>query len=286
MFKKILLCIDLSPASESLMGCIGEMRRLGLEEIVLAHVIYVANTPGLEVMLEEDARPFLEQQKANLEAHGFRVTIEMPFGLPAHTLAETAENHDVDLIMIGSHGRSIIGEAVLGSVSNKLLRLTRRPVLLVPLTMLEKKNRDHVCGSIFENILFPTDFSTSAERVITYIVKIALETMCSVTLFHVLEGSESDPVKKDQRENAERFLLNEKQQRIERGGVTRIIVDQTWGDPGQKICKKVAEGDFSLIVMGSGGKGVVKELFFGSVAKEVVRHADVPMLFIPANEDA
>jgi hypothetical protein len=46
----------LSPASDALIQCVDDFKTLGLEEIVLAHVIYVANTPGLEEMLAEEAR--------------------------------------------------------------------------------------------------------------------------------------------------------------------------------------------------------------------------------------
>lgn len=302
MFNKILLCIDLSPSAENLVGCISEMKKLGLADIVLTHVIYVANTPGLEVMLEDAALPFLERHKTALEAHGFRVTIEMPFGLPAHTLADTAEKHDVSLVVIGSHGRGIMGEAILGSVSTKLLHLTQRPILLLRLDILEEGRCITVCRSLFDNILFPTDFSENTERVIPYLCKITSERKSPVTIFHVIAETEIDPVKKKQREDTERFLLDAKRQRILRGcgsvntaepasnnvtenscaSIQGIDVELAWGNPGQEICKKVTDGKFSLVIMGSGGKGVVKELLFGSVANEVARHADVPVLLIPA----
>jgi nucleotide-binding universal stress UspA family protein len=87
-----------------------------MEEAVLTHVIYVANTPGLEEMLAEESRPVLERQKKLLEAQGVKVTVEMPFGLTAHTLDETAEKHDVSGILIGSHGKGILQAATLGVV--------------------------------------------------------------------------------------------------------------------------------------------------------------------------
>ncbi|GAM08282.1 universal stress protein [Geobacter sp. OR-1] len=301
MFKKIMLCIDLSPASESLVGCVSEMKKLGLEEVILIHVIYVANTPGLEVMLEEEARPFLERHKASLEARGFKVTTEMPFGLPAHALADAAEKHDVSLVVIGSHGRGIMGEAILGSVSTKLLRLTRRPVLLVRLAIMDNERCLTVCRSLFDNILFPTDFSEGAERVIPYLCKITSEMKSPVTIFHVIAETEIDPAKKEQREDTERFLLDAKRQRILKGcgsgnasepasgevtensceSIQGISVELAWGNPGQQICTKAIEGIFSVVIMGSGGKGVTKEFFLGSIAKEVARHADVPVIFIP-----
>jgi len=63
MFRKMLVCTDLSPASDALIQCVGKLKSLGMKEVALTHVIYVANTPGLEEMLAEDARPILERQK-------------------------------------------------------------------------------------------------------------------------------------------------------------------------------------------------------------------------------
>ncbi len=57
-----------------------------MEEVVLTHVIYVTNTPGLDETLAQEARPVLERQKNALETHGLKVTVEMPVGVPAHPL--------------------------------------------------------------------------------------------------------------------------------------------------------------------------------------------------------
>lgn len=57
MFEKLLIATDLSPASDCLLQCAGELQATGLKQAILAHVIYVANTPGLEDALEADASP-------------------------------------------------------------------------------------------------------------------------------------------------------------------------------------------------------------------------------------
>ena len=47
MIEKLLIGTDFSPASDGLISCVGEFKALGLRQAVLAHIIYVANTPGL-----------------------------------------------------------------------------------------------------------------------------------------------------------------------------------------------------------------------------------------------
>lgn len=282
MFRKMLVCTDLSPASDALIQCVGELKSIGMEEAVLTHVIYVANTPGLEEMLAEEARPVLERQKKVLEDQRIRVTVEMPFGLPAHTLSETAEKHDVSAILIGSHGKGILQAATLGSVSAKLLHQTRRPVLLARIALLEGEKCHLACGKLFSNILFPTDFSEIAEHALEYVGQIAAETKSPVTLLHVYEEKHLDAESRQRLEDGSRFFSEAKKERLKSRGVSEVNVELTYGDPAQEIIERASKGGFSLIVMGSQGKGVVQEVFIGSVSNKVVRNAGLPVLLVPA----
>lgn len=282
MFRKILVCTDLSPAADALIHCVEELKNIGMEEVILTHVIYVANTPGLEEMLAEDAKPVLERQKNILEDHGIRVTVEMPFGLPAHTLNETAEKHDVSAILIGSHGKGILQAATLGSVSTKLLHETRRPVLLARIALLEEGKCEVVCRKMFARVLFPTDFSETAERALDYLGKIALETGCPVTVMYVIGEKDDDPAVAQRREEGARYLLEAKRMHLEALGVAEVTIDLVHGKPAEEIICLTKKGDFSIIVMGGQGKGLLKDVLLGSVANEVARHAGVPVLFIPA----
>jgi nucleotide-binding universal stress UspA family protein len=279
MFEKVLIGTDFSPASDCLIRCIAELKALGLEQAVLAHVIYVANTPGLEERLAVEAAPHLERQKALLEEQGLKVIVEAPVGLPAHTLADLAERHDVSLVLIGSHGKGMLRAAALGSVSARLLHLTPRPVLLARIALLEGEKCHLVCSRLFAHILFATDFSETAEQALDYVGLIARETGCPVTLLHVLDtkGGKTLLAEKDAR-----LLLEAKKARLERKGAGRVAAELCAGDPAEVLVRKSREGGFSLVAMGSQGKGIVRELILGSVANEAARTAGLPVLLIPA----
>lgn len=282
MFKKMLVCTDLSPASDALIQCIGELKTIGMKEAILTHVIYVANTPGLEEMLAEEARPSIERQKKVLEDQGIVVTVEMPFGLPAHTLNETAERHDVSAILIGSHGKGILQAATLGSVTAKLLHQTLRPVLVARIAVLEGERCHLACGSLFRNILHPSDFSETAERALEYVGQIAAETKSPVALLHVYEDKHLDAESRQRLEDGSHFFAEAKMERLKSRGVSEVTAEFTFGDPAEEIIARADRGDYSLIVMGSQGKGFVQEVFLGSVSNKVVRHAGVPVLLVPA----
>ncbi|HBG07105.1 MAG: universal stress protein [Geobacteraceae bacterium GWC2_58_44] len=282
MFRKMLVCTDLTPASEALVDCVAVLKSVGTEEVILTHVIHVANTPGLEDILIRDARPVLERQKNRLEERGIRVVLEMPFGLPAQTLDETAEQHDVCAVLIGSHGKGIIQAATLGSVSAQLLQQTRRPLLLARMELLTEGKSEAVCRNMFDRVLFPTDFSETAERALDYLGKIALETGCPVTLMHVIPAKDADADAARRREEDAGYLLEAKKRRLETLGAAEVAIDLVHGEAAEEIIGRTKAENFSLVIMGSQGKGFLKEILLGSTANEVARNSGAPLLFIPA----
>lgn len=77
---------------------------------------------------------FCAKVKADDPSCTFRVeTIEVSEGYAANTILEKADEFDCDLIVMGTHGKGLIRHAFLGSVAEKVLRRSHRPVLSVPL---------------------------------------------------------------------------------------------------------------------------------------------------------
>ena len=282
MFRKILLCSDLSPASDILIKCVNDLKTVGVEQVILTHVINVVDKliPGDD--LTEKVRTGLERQKKILEEHGLQVITEMPEGPTAKTLNETAEKYDVSAILIGSHGKGIIQSATLGSVSAMLLHLAHCPVLLARIALLENGECKLVCRELFSDVLFPTDLLKTAERALDYLIKISTDTRCRVTLLHVIEEKPSSMDDTMRLEETPRFLLESKKMRLESHGINDVSIEIAYGSPHEQIIARTREGKVSLIVMGCKGKVPMEEIASGSVSNKVVRHAEAPVLLIPS----
>lgn len=282
MFRKMLVCTDLTPSSYALIQCAGALKDLGTREVVLTHVITVSGTPGLEEVLPVDNEPVLQRQKAMLEKLGLEVLVETPLGDPATTLKDIAEKYDVSAVLIGSHGKGVIQAVTLGSVSTQMLTQIKRPMLLDRLDLAEEGKAEHSCRKLFSRVLFPTDFSETAERAMDYLGKIALETGCSVTLLHVMEPKK-DPAEAKQLEEECWYLLESKKRRLQRLGASEVSLDLVHGKPQEEIVSRSRKGAFTLLVMGGQGKGLLTEVFLGSTANHVARYAELPVLFVPAD---
>jgi nucleotide-binding universal stress UspA family protein len=80
----------------------------------------------------EKRRGFALDEAAVLAAqHGVTVSFEVVAGVPADEIVAFADNHDVDLTVIGSRGRGAVASALMGSVSQAVVHESRRPVLVV-----------------------------------------------------------------------------------------------------------------------------------------------------------
>jgi nucleotide-binding universal stress UspA family protein len=64
-------------------------------------------------------------------------------------------------------------------------------------------------------------------------------------------------------------------------GAREVTAELLSGSPGREIVARAARGDSDLIVMGSQGRGLLEEVFLGSVSHYVARHASLPVLLVP-----
>jgi universal stress protein A len=140
-FKKILVATDFSTASGNV---IDYARLLSQRFGASLHVLHVIEDPlvaggGTEVYvsallaLREELGREAQKRLAELEAvlPGIPVTIELLEGQPAQVIAKTAANREVDLIVMGTHGRSGVAHLLLGSVAERVVRIAPCPVLTV-----------------------------------------------------------------------------------------------------------------------------------------------------------
>jgi nucleotide-binding universal stress UspA family protein len=289
MFGKIVLATDLSPAWDELVDCAAEFHLLGCTQIILTHVITATFFTGLAESLRVAAQPRLEEQKQRLLAQGFEVSIEIPLGLPAYSLNDVACRHGAALIVVGSHGKSLWREGVLGSFTSAVVHHAIYPVLVLKTTVDETKEQG-TCRlqstEMLRHILFPTDFSATAARALEYVVALAKKGLGQVTLINVLEVPGEDAFPPGYQEftmAAARDLLGQWQQRLLNAGIPIVKERLDSGHPIPAILEILKTQDISLIVMGTQGKGFIKEIFLGSVAHNVARLAPVPVLLIPAS---
>jgi len=288
MFERIVLATDLSPAWDEIVACAGEFKALGCSQVILTYVISVKFMAGMEGMLQAAARPKLEAEQQQLEAQGLRVTVETPVGLPADSLNDIAYGYGADLIVVGSHGQSLWREGVLGCFTCAVLHHAQYPMLLLNVKLKtpgQPGSCEISCTEVFRHILLPTDFSEISSRALEYVERLAAKGLGQVTVLNALDVPEGEeaypPGYQEIAEGAARDLLEQWQRRLLKAGVPVVHDRFDPGHPIPAILKILESEDISLVVIGTQGKGFIKEIFLGSVAHNVSRLAPCPVLLIP-----
>jgi nucleotide-binding universal stress UspA family protein len=149
MFEKILYPTDFSDVAQKALNYVKALRAAGTKEVVLLRVISDKSMEcigkgialaGKEVgsflsqafqSLQEEARQQIRPIEEELQSVGFEVMTRIESGVPQTKILELAESEDVSAIVLGSHGRSNLSSALLGSVSDHVIRHAKQPVLVI-----------------------------------------------------------------------------------------------------------------------------------------------------------
>lgn len=288
MLSKIVVATDGSEASDRMIACLEGLRRVGSRTAVLTHAFNVRHVGGLYESLKAGMAPRLEQQRAILAAAGFEVTVETPLGMPFHEINRIADRSDASLIVVASLGKSLIGEMLLGSTAHAVLQHAERPVLLIRLEITDADELGRrcrvVCSDLFGHVLFPTDFSDTADRAFLFLEHIAREVAPSVSLLHVQDRSKIDPHLSHRLEEFNRIdqdRLDRLRERLRAFGASEVSTEIGYGVPTEVILERARAAGPTLIVMGTQGRGLFQEVLVGSVANHLARLAPLPILFVP-----
>lgn len=288
MFARVLLATDLSPAWDEIINCAGELKVLGARELILVHVITVRFLGGFEDQLRAEAAPKLAAAAERLRQQGFHVCPELVSGLPGATLAELADRYCVDLVLVGPQKLSRWQERLLGSVTSAILHQVRRPILVLK-PQLEEAQPPGTCRlrtrDLLRQVLLPTDFSPASEQAVTVAAALADCGLQQVVLLHALDvpgGVAYPPGFQELAEAQAREQLAAVAVRLRQAGIAQVETVFDPGRPVPAILAVLSRRDISLIIMGTHGKGFIKEIFLGSVAHNIARLAPVPLLLVPA----
>lgn len=277
--RNILMAIDFSPSSDAALDyAVAIARRYG-SRIYMTHVIrpdvyQLVSPEAMETVLDQ-ARHYAEQQMAKVLVSG-RIR-----GVPHQVLlgqgelwtvfSQLIEEHEIDLIVVGTHGRTGLKKMLMGSVAERVFRMAPCPVLTVgprvPLDAVKRRGP--------RQILYATDFSATAEGAAGYALSLAQEHRSNLSLLHVLEGDRFDPVKAAAAENRLKSLVPPGDELC-----CSPEFHVVSGHPADEILKTAGELNADLIVLGVRHPDFSISQLPPATAYKVVCSAHCPVLTI------
>jgi nucleotide-binding universal stress UspA family protein len=295
MYERILVPLDTSELAEVALPYAEQLAgRLG-SAIILMSVSQSAEEKDQRVFrsyIQRTVEATREGAKRYLEKtaeQDVKVESTILVGNPAEEIVDYADRENIDLIVMATHGRSGIGRWTLGSMADKVLRATKRPVVLI---RAKGTRPDMLEKGALNKVLVPLDGSKESEAVIPYIEDLASRLGAEVTflqvvavLYHVYVSGDApaqvpytEEEMKPLKASAKSYLEKVSSGLKGKGVTTKHEVRV--GGAGHEIIKLADEINADVVAMSTHGRSGVGRWVFGSVAEKVVRSGNTPVLLV------
>jgi nucleotide-binding universal stress UspA family protein len=289
MFTRILVPTDFGPASDA---ALTYARSLATIFGSTVHVLHVMENVFLRPMVSDPhdvkamALRTLEDRISGIDAHGVRfVPVLECSDEPADEIVSYARIQDIDLIVMGTHGRTGVAHFLMGSVAERVVQIASCPVLTLH-GLPQAAGRPHLG---IRRILVPTDFSEPSDSALGRARILARHLDASIHLLHVLDeatvpGSLGSEVFVTDTATARMARLNDARERLahrindDDRKRFRATFEVIFGTGARTITDYAADNQYDLIVMGTHGRKGIGHLIMGSVAEAVVRTATCPVM--------
>jgi nucleotide-binding universal stress UspA family protein len=285
-FKKILFPTDFSPNADKALAHAIRLADFDGGEVIVQHVVgnYFEKHPHWATLFDvHEMQKYMDgyvdiHMKKSLpnDAGKVRIRTEVSKGKPAEEIAALAEREFVDLVVMGS---------AKGVVTNKVIRLTNRPVLAVSAT---QPSPNEVGLQKVTKILVATDFSEHSKRVVAYAFDLKRIFDATIYMLYVIETGRAIEWALRQghfihaldkmREWAGNQLLNlTPDDFIKDPTVVRLVET---GSPGETIADVAFEVGADLTILGTHEYGAIHEHLLGTTTDKLLTKTSTPVLTV------
>lgn len=316
MFQRILVPLDGSPLAEEVLPLAVQLARAISASLILLRVVTTYQNPvpmepvtfvkQSRKMVAAESLAYLERVITYQHLDGIAVQKEVITGLPAQTILHFARTHQIDLIIMRSHGATGFKRWALGSVAQQLIRHSLVPVLI--LRHSDSPARiDPVPLLHPPRILVTLDGSPQAEAILSPAAQLCAALAApesgaihlTYTVHHISvkatkQKAIANRLNEDVQVDAEAYLKNVKQ-RFLTGDLSQLHLSVTTSvvphSTASEIWKRVLEececiGDVpgysgcDIIAMATHGREGFQHLLEGSITEQVMDATSCPFLVI------
>ena len=269
-----------------------QLARTTGEKVIAAVIIERALPPGIDPIEDEFQQHVATQATAALDRVIDRVRDNSDISVVVHQstsipkgLMELVDHHHADLVVVGSSSSGLLGKVALGSVTDRLVHTAAVPVAIAPRgypsSPLPIQRLTAAYGGAADAVGLIATTADLAKRWSAR-MRIASFTVRPLRMFGgTIEPSAEDLVVRQwtrQTMDAALKQLNEARATIAIPDVDVVVGAGTdWREAVDGITWE--SGD--MLLLGSGAAGPMAQVFLGSVAAKIIRHAPVPVMIMP-----
>ena len=299
MYRKVLIPLDGSKLAEAVLPYAEELASKLKAEITLLQVLPVSyhvyaaleTTTQIPYTLKEmeplkkSAQDYLDKTSKQITDKGIAINKKIIISNAiADEIVGYVDKERIDLIIMASHGRTGIGRWVLGSVTDKVVRASKKPIAIIRVKDGHPDVREE---TLLNKILVPLDGSKGSEIVLPYIEELASKLQSQITVLHIItpdyvQGETVNLEYLEEVRKSSRDYIEKVNARLREKGLNsnfefrEVIVDHE----AEAIIKFADEIKTDLVAMATHGRSGISRWAFGSVANKVLHQGNTPILMI------
>lgn len=295
MFTHIVVPLDGSSLAECVLPHVVTFARAFKARVTLLRVLNNGADDGPMRLIDPldwemhkaEAAAYLNATAQRLEAADVPVARQLMEGGPTRCIVEFAHSHDVDLMILASHGQSGLGYRSVRSVALKVMQQINIATLIV---RAYQPVADVLDGHCYRRILVPLDGSQRAECVTPAVTQLAHSCKAQVLLAHIVGMPQmprrSPPIQEDlelrdkwvarSQENAVKYL-EQLQSSSFAYADTRLVVEE---DVIAGLHRMVDAEGADLVVLSAHGYSANPQRHYGSVTSDFIEFDNAPLLVI------
>lgn len=273
--KKILVPVDFSEHSEYALEVAATLARKQDAEIVVLHMLGLSEA----VFTKDDSQEFLEAQfymklskkrfnefldKSYLK--GIRVTETVQNYKIFSEINEVAKEQNIDLIVMGSHGTDGLNQIFVGSNTEKVVRTSEIPVLVI---------KEQIPNLDIKKVVFGFDFQIENMKAYHKAINFLSTLKVEIHIVHVNRPGLNFISTKEIQEEINRFLRVAHHNNLPVNIETHTISDYYVETGIYNFAKKM---DADLIAVATHGRSGLAHFFKGSIGEDIANHAQMPVI--------
>ena len=217
---------------------------------VLGFTYYEGMTAKIREFLEKQGNTFLDHFAKEGSSRGIRVSVMQTSGSPYKEIVNQADVDDI--IVVGKIGRRPLKGVFLGSNSEKIARLAKCTVVLIPESM-----------KAINRVLIGYDGCRNSKKALSVAVELRKVFQYEIHVIVVKDDEKHSELLKDELDS----VLGED-----------YIYNFFTGLPEERIVSFCKDNEIDMLFLGAYGKGRIKEFFLGSVTSFIIHNLDIPIV--------
>lgn len=240
-------------------------------------------SPGPEAVTRilNDSQEALDAQAKAIADAGVELFTAIREGTVHEVIRDYAKEHDVDLVVVGTHGRTGVSKLMYGSVTERVIKTVHTPILVVPPGGHEKPPTSIVISYDFSG---PSRRAAEVARAIhgvfggsLHLVHSYLDVWGEYTDRGAVVGEAAEKRREALRLGLQEMLEADSKE-IFSMDPQSVQTHLVTGDPAGGILQVAEDVDATLICAGTTGKSGIERLLIGSVARRLLHESQVPLL--------